>query len=671
MKKATRIKIVALALVIFTLLSVFSVGAATSSKKSAISIPNGKQAVYSLNINRANVDRVTITLGSTEVFSNYSTTLKIFGSHAQGKFGAGAYSVKIYINPTQLMTFVEVTLPDGGVVRRGTSKITEYDTISVEASKEGVVSDIELTYEDISVNEYTIVETEPAKTVYSKRFYNIVSSFSDASTDRLFAFTAVPSFVGTGTMAVRYRVKGETEWTVVDAVKTPENTEVEDEDYYKAEISGLTPNTEYEYQVGKKNTSDAGWSELYSFTTAKENFNEFSFIAIGDTQGYMWEHFKYTKVALDEATKYVSNPAFLLHTGDVVDSGYQAYQWNRYFTALGSLCATIPNFNAIGNHDTRPAHVSELLTTDNKNNFFSFHFNHPDAPEDAMVMDPSVYEGLSASGKVQVNNFNETIYSYNYGNAHFIVLNTGTYVDTGNNTYPDDQHIFEAQRAWLEKDLEANKDAKWKIILCHEAMYNKGGLKQDRLYLTDLIESYGVDLVIQGHSHIVTRSYPMKDGKVVTKATSDVIEKGVGTVYLTIGSTTPSHSEMGNSTVEAMQNIVFHDNTQPAYTTVAIKNGKLELTIRQINGLVLDTFTIQGEDDPEEEITEAPETEAPATETPASDTLATEDLTDAITTDTTTTDESNGCGSSVGIASVAIVALLGTCTAFLTKKKEN
>ena len=669
MKKATRIKIVALALVIFTLLSVFSVGAATSSKKSAISIPNGKQAVYSLNINRANVDRVTITLGSTEVFSNYSTTLKIFGSHAQGKFGAGAYSVKIYINPTQLMTFVEVTLPDGGVVRRGTSKITEYDTISVEASKEGVVSDIELTYEDISVNEYTIVETEPAKTVYSKRFYNIVSSFSDASTDRLFAFTAVPSFVGTGTMAVRYRVKGETEWTVVDAVKTPENTEVEDEDYYKAEISGLTPNTEYEYQVGKKNTSDAGWSELYSFTTAKENFNEFSFIAIGDTQGYMWEHFKYTKVALDEAAKYVSDPAFILHTGDVVDSGYEAYQWRRYFTALGNYGTNIANFTTIGNHDTRNA--KNVVTNDNLNNYFGFYFNHPDVSEDAMVMDPSVYEGLTASGKVQVNNFNETIYSYNYGNAHFIVLNTGTYANTGNETYPDDQHIFEAQRAWLEKDLEANKDAKWKIILCHEAMYNKGGLKQDRLYLTDLIESYGVDLVIQGHSHIVTRSYPMKDGKVVTKATSDVIEKGVGTVYLTIGSTTPSHSEMGNSTVEAMQNIVFHDNTQPAYTTVAIKNGKLELTIRQINGLVLDTFTIQGEDDPEEEITEAPETEAPATETPASDTLATEDLTDAITTDTTTTDESNGCGSSVGIASVAIVALLGTCTAFLTKKKEN
>ena len=231
MKKATRIKIVALALVIFTLLSVCTISAATLNTDTSISIPEGKQAVYTLKVNRATAaDKATIKLGTTEIFSVYSTALKLCNSNVQGKYSAGEYGVKIYINPTQMMTFVEVTLPDGGMVRRGTSTVTDYSVISVEPSKDGVVSDVELTYEDISVNEYTITETEPAKTAYSKKFYNIVSSFSDASTDRLFAFTAVPKFVGTGTMAVRYRVKGTTEWTVVDAVKTPENTEVEDED---------------------------------------------------------------------------------------------------------------------------------------------------------------------------------------------------------------------------------------------------------------------------------------------------------------------------------------------------------------------------------------------------------------------------------------------------------
>ena len=599
--------------------------------------------------------------------------------HAAGTRPAptGVYTVKAYINPAQEMALVEITMPDGGVIRRGTNSMTTGSAVTVTGSAE--VSEVSVVYEDVTIADYKIVTTEPADSTFSSsKIYNIITSFTDPKTDRLFNFTATRRFGSSGTMAIEYRAKGTEEWLSVDAVKVEEPTNVADEEYFKAEITGLTPGTEYEYRVGKK---DSSFSQTYTFTTAPEYIDELSFIAIGDTQGYMWGnwtesgtekigHFQYTHAALKEAGKHVQNPAFILNTGDIVDSGYQAYQWKRYFKALGNYATEVAHFATIGNHDTR--NDANVQTNNNLNNYFSFYLNHPAVAEDALVMDPDVYDGLSDSAKVLVNNFDETIYSYSYGDAHFIVLNSGTFVNTGNYTYPDDEHFFNAQRAWLEKDLEANKDAKWTIVMLHEASYHRSGLNnQDRTYLTDVFEGYGVDLVIQGHSHIVTRSYPMKDGKVVTKATSDVIEKGVGTVYLTIGSTTPSHSEMGNSTVEAMQNIVFHDNTQPAYTTVAIKNGKLELTIRQINGLVLDTFTIQGEDDPEEEITEAPETEAPATETPASDTLATEDLTDAITTDTTTTDESNGCGSSVGIASVAIVALLGTCTAFLTKKKEN
>ena len=318
------------------------------------------------------------------------------------------------------------------------------------------------------------------------------------------------------------------------------------------------------------------------------------------------------------------------------------------------------------NTDREPSNTKNVQENDNKNNYFSFYFNHPDAAEDAMVMDPAIYEGLTASGKVQVDNFNETIYSYNYGNAHFIVLNTGTYANTGNETYPDDQHIIEAQRAWLEKDLEANKDAKWKIIMCHEAMYHMKGKKQDRLYITDIIEKHGVDLVIQGHSHIVTRSYPMKDGKIVTKAVSDVIEKGTGTVYLTIGATTPSHTEMASSTVESLQKITFHDNTQPAFSTVDIKNGKLVFTIRQINGLVLDTFTIVGEDDPvEEETTETPATDLPSSGDSANDTPASGEPA------ATEPAAQSGCGGTVSIVALASLAVLGTCTAFVVKKKED
>ena len=65
MKKATRIKIVALALVIITLLGMCTVGAETSNTDTSISIPEGKQAVYTLKVNRATAaDKATITDGT-------------------------------------------------------------------------------------------------------------------------------------------------------------------------------------------------------------------------------------------------------------------------------------------------------------------------------------------------------------------------------------------------------------------------------------------------------------------------------------------------------------------------------------------------------------------------------------------------------------------------------
>ena len=660
MKNATSLKLIALVIVLFTIvqmLGMIGVGATSGgANRTIIDIPEGKQAVYTAKVNRTRTDKVAFSLGKTEIFSITSGAMKMCNSIVQGKYGEGEYLVTMYINPTQKMYLVEVTLPDGGTVIRGTFEIEDYSYVSIAASKSYIVTDVAVEYKDITLADYEIVETEPQKTATSKNFYNIVSSFCDATSDRLFAFTAAKGFIGNDDMVVKYREKGSSEWQSVDAVRAEEKTAVPDEDYFKAEIKGLKAGTEYEYQIGKKGSTVSNhWSDVFSFTTAKENIDAFSFIAIGDTQGSEWSHFKYAKLALDEAFKKLPNPAFLLHTGDVVDSGYKSSQWNRYFKALDSYGTNVANFVAIGNHDTRTTANSELMDNDVKNNFFSFYFNHPDVDTNEFVIDPAIYAKLSDSGKVQVDNLKETVYSYNYGNAHFIVLNTGTYVNTGNETYPDDKHIIELQRSWLEKDLEANKDATWKIIVCHEAMYHKNGAKQDRKYLTDVIEKYGVDLVIEGHSHLYTRSYPMKDGAIVSKTSADVIDKGTGTVYMTIGATTPDHSELGKSTVEPMYKMVYGADDQPAYTIVSVKGNLLTFTTRQADGLVIDSFKIRGEGVSDEELNDAFETEV-VPDTTANDGTQTED---------------KGCGSAVSAAGLAVVATLASGIVFIAKKKEN
>ena len=617
-----------------------------------IDVPNTKQAIYTAKVKHVLGEHTIVHLGGAEIFNISDTGMKICGGQVQGAYGTGEYGIKLYINPTQSMAMAEITLPNGGIVRRGSYDRLGGSAVSISSTATDNVSGIGVTYESVITSDYTMTDTEPATTNFGSKVYNLVSSFGNAETDRLFAFTAKASYVGSGTMALKYREKGENTWIKVDAVKSAEPTEIADEDYFKVEISGLRADTEYEYKIGKVGGSTTtDWSEIYSFTTAAENIKGFSFIAISDTQGGSWGTYKYTRAALDEAIKQVSNPAFILHTGDVVSTGYELSQWNYYFKALGKYGTNIANFTAVGNHDT--------INNDTKNNYFDFHFNHPSASEDALKAEPSAITGLSARAQAQINYFSETVYSYNYGDAHFIVVNSGTY------EYDADKVILEAQRDWLERDLEANKDAKWKILMMHQVAYHRLGGSYDRPYHTDLIEKYGVDLVIQGHSHLVTRTYPMKDGKIVTKTSPDVVQKGTGTVYMTIGSTTTSHDTMGASNTEACQTIITPTSAQAAYTTVSVTENELVLTVKQLDGLVLDTFTIK-ENPPE--IVPPSCTETP---TPETDEQTTEDSTLGNPSTEAPAEQNKGCGASVSLTGLALVMALGACTTFVRKKKDN
>ena len=74
-------------------------------------------------------------------------------------------------------------------------------------------------------------------------------------------------------------------------------------------------------------------------------------------------------------------------------------------------------------------------------------------------------------------------------------------------------------------------------------------------------------------------------------------------------------------------------------------------------------------------VTEAPTTEAPATEEATTEAPATEaPTTEAPKTEAPTTEapaeEEGGCGSTIGVAGLALVAALGTCTVFVSKKRD-
>lgn len=98
----------------------------------------------------------------------------------------------------------------------------------------------------------------------------------------------------------------------------------------------------------------------------------------------------------------------------------------------------------------------------------------------------------------------EVYYSYDYGDIHFVVLDSQT----------SDRSVGGAMATWAQADLAANT-SKWTIVYFHHPPYSKGShdsdtesrLVQMRENFLPILENAGVDLVLGGHSHAYERSY--------------------------------------------------------------------------------------------------------------------------------------------------------------------
>lgn len=112
-------------------------------------------------------------------------------------------------------------------------------------------------------------------------------------------------------------------------------------------------------------------------------------------------------------------------------------------------------------------------------------------------------------------------YSYDYSNAHFIVLNS-------NEDSEKYANFSEAQVEWLKKDAAAAKraGAKWIIVNIHKGPYTTSNHATDsdimdkngvRNQIAPLMAELDIDFVVQGHDHIYARTKPInQEGKATT-----------------------------------------------------------------------------------------------------------------------------------------------------------
>lgn len=218
-------------------------------------------------------------------------------------------------------------------------------------------------------------------------------------------------------------------------------------------INNLLPNTKYSYKIiHEKDTSDT-----FQFQTSVTDNFPFRFAVTGDNRSNPEIHSKITKKIAEFKTN------FILYTGDLCYSG-KYFEWkNEFFTPEAQrVYANIPFFNALGNHEAQTNLTSVFLQ----------------APKS--------------------NSGSEFFYSFDFGNVHFLILNT-----------EEDVGGYSKQFKFAQIDLE-NSKKQWKFVAFHIPAYSAGPHKLSKAMqnmTSKIFESKGVSLVFNGHNHFYQRNF--------------------------------------------------------------------------------------------------------------------------------------------------------------------
>lgn len=152
------------------------------------------KTIYTCTLTHAEKGFALLSLNGVEIFSLDSETLRACDARVIGKYGAGEYGIKVVTNPVQELMYIDITLPDGGVLRRGTPYQRSLPLLSWTTYDSDVVTNEKTEYESVTKREYDLVTVEPVVSGFGTNVYNLITSFDDARTTRLFAWTAKHSY---------------------------------------------------------------------------------------------------------------------------------------------------------------------------------------------------------------------------------------------------------------------------------------------------------------------------------------------------------------------------------------------------------------------------------------------------------------------------------------------
>ena len=273
-------------------------------------------------------------------------------------------------------------------------------------------------------------------------------------------------------------------------------------------ITGLQPYTKYYYAVYNDNTLGAGGGNEHYFRTFPNSSDpgHVRMWAMGDFGKGNTKQQKVRDSYLNFDT--VETNLWLWLGDNVYDDGLEQEYIDKVFDSVWgykNVMRHLPFHATPGNHDyttiSPPGNGKPPLQ--HTGPYFDF---------------VETYRNAEAGG---VATGHELFYSFDYRNVHFVSINS----ELGNLFSATDDwtgvNLFggftsSPMTQWLHQDLQANTK-EWTVVYFHQPPYSAGShnssdaieryMKAMRENFCEIIEQYGGDLVLSGHSHVYERSY--------------------------------------------------------------------------------------------------------------------------------------------------------------------
>lgn len=328
---------------------------------------------------------------------------------------------------------------------------------------------------------------------------------------------------------------------------------------HKCIISGLTAGT-YEYIAGhpdkEGNPNEELCTPIHRFTVRRNaDVSTVKFIQTSDQQGFNWNEYRVwaaTNNVIEKEDDSENPIQFMINTGDMTQNGNRINEWLDYFDAKNDYINNMEEMATIGNNDLSPKILYQLgdgedaskLSIENIEFFYTFELD---------PNNPPIFSGITSD-----NIYIQSLYSFNYGNIHFMCVNSEIAVKAEEDIYGDTGHLLYTKiREWCLNDIEnySGRTTGWNIAYCHEmpftiltteltestvakdttttamttyepsytsGTYGRNGTKnngsklntlmptaEQMFWFSDFCQTHNIRLVIGGHKHTQSITWPL------------------------------------------------------------------------------------------------------------------------------------------------------------------